>query len=137
MRGGWRRFGLYIVAVLVLIGLVFVATRDESRTAGLVVAQVVFVGGMSYLLTFIVWPRRAAAPRPKAAKNDGARPTPGPARPQPEADPRPVAVIGNRPAGSKPGERVHIPDVPTSRSSRGRRPDRRQPTGDFKWPAQR
>lgn len=132
MRGGWKRFGLYLGVVCALVATVFVATRGEERTMGLVAAQVVFVGGMAYLLTFLVWPRR------QLQKHRAERPTPTPsARQRPEVDRRPVAVIGNRPAGSKPGSQVHIPESPTNRGSRGRRPDRRQSTGEIKWPAQR
>jgi len=138
MRGGWKRFGLYLVVVAALIGLVVVATRGEPRTAALVAAQVLFVAGMSYLLTFIVWPRRV--PRSAAQPSMQNRRPPGPStkkQPRPEVDRRPVAVINPRPAGSKPGSRVHIPESPTERGSRGRRPDRRQPTGEIRWPAQR
>lgn len=135
MRGGWRRFGLYVVAVVALVSLVFVATRGNEQSASLVVAQIAFVGAMAYLLTFLVWPR----PTPQSAAHPSKR---APRRvvvdePRPEMDRRPVAVIENRPAGSDPGSRVHIPEVPTSRGTRGRRPDDRQPTNEMRWPAQR
>ena len=135
MRGGWKRFGLYVLAVSTLIALVFFATRGEPRTIGLVAALVVFVACGAYLITFMVWPRRirvhAAPPLEAPAEPRVAGP------PRAEPDRRPVAVIGDRPAGSKPGSRVHIPEAPTNRGNRGRRPDRRQSTGEIKWPVQR
>jgi len=133
MRGGWKRFGLYVAAVISLVAMVFLATRGEPRTIGLVVAQVIFVGGMAYLLTFLVWPRR----RPQERSAEVPNVERAPKRPVADVDRRPVAVIGNRPAGSKPGSEVHYPESPTIRASRGRRPDRRQSTGEIRWPAQR
>jgi len=135
MRGGWSRFGLYVVAVASLIVLVFFATRGEPQTFVVITAQIAFVAVSAYLMTFVVWPRRT----PQSAAHPSKR-APGPtsrAAARPEIDRRPVAVIENRPAGSEPGSRVHLPEVPTSRANRGRRPDDRQPTGEFRWPAQR
>lgn len=138
MRGGWKRLGLYFVTVVALIAVVFVATRNEPTTVGLLAGQLVFIAGISYLLTFLVWPRRV----PQSNAHPSKRPPRSPrteiaGMPRPEFDRRPVAVIANRPAGSEPGSGVHIPEVPTARASRGRRPDRRPTTNEFKWPAQR
>ena len=114
--------------------LVLLATEGEERTTGLVAAQIVFIAGMSYLITFLVWPRKSpisqAHPSLRAAR------TPVPDEPSPRTDQRQVLVIGSRPAGSAPGSRVHIRDTPTSRSTRGRRPGERQPTGELRWPVQ-
>jgi hypothetical protein len=134
MRGGWRRFGLFIAAVVALVVLVSLATQGEERTLGLVLAQLGFISGMSYLVTFLVWPRRTRSPAHPSMR--ATRRTQVPDEPSPDLDPRPVLVIGNRPAGSQPASRVHVPESPTSRSARGRRPDDRQPTGEMRWPAQ-
>ena len=135
MRGGLKRFGLYVAAVAGLVGLVYFAAREEPRSLEIVLAQAIFIAGMSYLMTFLFWPRRV----PHSAAHPSMREERShvPNEPRPEVDRRPVAVIGNRPAGSKPGERVHVAEAPMPRGTRGRRPDDRQPTGDFRWPAQR
>jgi hypothetical protein len=135
MRRGWRRFGLFIASVAAVIAVVLLATNGEQRTTGLVAAQLVFIGGMSYLITFLVWPRRSPVSSAHPSTRAARRPVPDEL--SPAIDERPVLVIGHRPAGSPPGSRVHIRDVPTVRSTRGRKPGERQPTGELRWPAQR
>lgn len=135
MRRGWRRFGLFVMVVGSLVALVVFATQGQEQTAGMVVAQLLFIAGMSYLITFLVWPRRVPVSPSHPSVRAERRPVPD--EPSPENDRRPVLVIGNRPAGSAPGSRVHVRDVPTARTSRGRKPGERQPTGELRWPAQR
>ena len=126
---------LFVAAVAAVITVVMLATKGEQRTAGLVTAQLVFISGMSYLITFLVWPRQSpvssAHPSHRVARG------PVPDEPRLNVDERPVLVIGHRPAGSPPASRVHIRDIPTTRTARGRKPGERQPTGEFRWPAQR
>lgn len=135
MRRGWRRLGLFLLAVAGLISLVAFATNGDEQTASLVAAQLVFIAGMSYLLTFLVWPRRTPVSKAHPSVRSGPRPVPD--EPSPELDPRPVLVIGSRPAGSRPGSRVHLREIPTERGLRGRKPNERQQTGEFRWPVQR
>ena len=135
MRPGWSRFGLFVIAVGGLVAIVILATGREQQTPGLVAAQLLFIAGMAYLITFLVWPRRSSVSAAHPSVRAVRRPVPD--EPSPEMDKRPVLVIGNRPAGSAPGSRVHVRDVPTVRNARGRRPDERQPTGELRWPAQR
>lgn len=135
MRGGWRSFGLFVAAAISLVAVVSLATRDQERATEIVALQAAFIAAMAYLITFVVWPRRV--PRSEAHPSYRKTRTAVPNEPSPELDERPVAVIGNRPAGSKPGSRVHVAEVPTSRGTRGRRPDNRQPSGEIRWPAQR
>lgn len=132
MRGGWKRFGIYIGAVLALIAVAFVATRNEPNTAGLVIAQLVFIGGMSYLLTFLVWPRRVpqSDAHPSKQQPRTSRQTPGP---RPQIDRRPAPVV----SAQVEIDEAHLSESPTARMSRGRRPDRRPATAEIKWPAQR
>lgn len=135
MRGGWSRFGLYVAVVATLVVVVLFATSGAERGAGEVLAQLLFIGAMAYLLTFLVWPRRTGLSRRHPAMappsaTDSARST----RPTPDVDERPVLVIGPRPAGSRPGAEIHIRDTPVERPSRGRRPSERQVTGEMRWP---
>ncbi len=134
MRGGWSRFWLYMTVVVGLVVVVVLTTSGSERNAGEVIAQVVFIGAMAYLTTFVVWPRRTALPSTVAAKvnQDSAEPVVEPRKPQPDA--RPVMVIGSRPAGSQPGAHVHVRETPTARNARGRRPSPRQSTGEMRWP---
>ncbi len=134
MRRGWRRLGLFVLAVAALVAVVVFATTKEEATPQLVAAEVLFIAGMAYLITFLVWPRRAPISRSHPSVNAVARPVPD--ERIPESDKRPVLVIGNRPAGSLPGSRVHVRDLPTARGSRGRKPGERQHTGELRWPAQ-
>lgn len=126
---------MFVVTVCGLVALVVLATNGEERTTGLIAAQMLFIAGMAYLITFLVWPRRAPVSSAHPSVRAVRRPVPD--EPSPETDKRPVLVIGNRPAGSAPGSRVHMRDVPTVRSTRGRKPGERQPTGELRWPAQR
>ena len=135
MRRGWRRLGLFVLAVAGLVAVVILATSNEEPTPGLIVAEVLFIAGMSYLMTFLVWPRRLRVLASHPSVNAVRRPVPQ--EPSPESDKRPVLVIGNRPAGSPPASRVHVRDLPTARGTRGRKPNERQPTGELRWPAQR
>lgn len=130
MRIGWRQFGLYLLVVAGLITVVIVATSGGARSTVEVLALVAFIGAMSYFVTFAIWPRRnRVSPRHPSRRN---RP------PMPETaddhDARPVMVIGARPAGSRPGSRVHSKEAPTVRTSRGRRPGERQSTNELRWP---
>lgn len=143
MQGKWKRFGAFIAAVVAIIGAITFGTRGQSLSTAEVIALVALVGVLAYLLTFAVWPRKlrsstrhAAAGQPEmAARNPGLERHPRVERPV--VDERPVAVIQPRPAGSRPGSRVHIPESPLERNPRGRRRDSRQPDRDFQWPAQR
>lgn len=135
MRGGWGRFGLFTLAVAGLVSVVVLATSGEAQTAPLVAVQVVFIAAMAYLITFLVWPRRPPISVDHPSVRAVRRPIPD--EPSPQSDERPVLVIGNRPAGSAPGSRIHIREAPTVRGSRGRKPSERQPTGEFRWPVQR
>ena len=75
MRSVWKRLAVFFVAVAVLLVLVLLATRNEDRTTGLVAMQALFIAVVSYLITFVVWPRKplnsgaaAAAPGPRAKR---------------------------------------------------------------------
>lgn len=135
MRRGWGRLGLFVLAVAGLVAVVTLATSAEETTAWVIAAEVLFIAGMSYLITFLVWPRRSPVSPAHPSVNGVRRPVPD--EQSPETDKRPVLVIGNRPAGSAPGSRVHMRDLPTARATRGRKPGERQPTGELRWPAQR
>jgi len=134
MRGGWSRFGLYIVAVAALIAVVLTATTGAERSVGEVLAQVLFIGAVAYLLTFIAWPRRTPLSSNHPSMS-GAKKAPASKDARPQPDKRPVVVIGPRPAGSRPGAEIHAIDDASERPSRGRRPSERQSTGEMRWPA--
>ncbi len=134
MRGGWSRFWLYMAVVAALVVVVVLATSGVQRSAGEVIAQVVFIGGMAYLITFVVWPRRTVSPAHPAVRAKDMKKQRKAEAKKPQPDARPVVVIGSRPAGSKPGAHVHARETPTARSSRGRRPSPRQATGEMRWP---
>ena len=135
MRRGWRRLGLFVLAVAGLVAIVMYATYDEEPTSQLILAEILFIAGVAYLLTFLVWPRRAPVSASHPSVNGVRRPVPD--ERALETDKRPVLVIGNRPAGSPPASRVHVRDLPTARGPRGRKPGERQPTSELRWPAQR
>ena len=141
MKGKWKRFGVFVLAATALIGAVVVTAREGSQgTLGLV-ARVWLVGVMAYLITFVVWPRRTevvveakspgSVPGPKSNNSSKSRAQ------RPQGDLRPVVVIQPRPAGSRPGSRLHMAENPTPRNSRGRPINDRQSNRDFRWPAQR
>lgn len=133
MRSAWKRLALFFLIVIVLVALVVLATRTEPRSTLLLAGQIGFLAVASYLLTFVVWPRRT--PVSEAHPSHG-RPSAVPEEPGLAEDGRPVLVIGDRPAGSRPGSSVHWRDTPTMRASRGRRPGPR-PKDDIRWPAGR
>ncbi|MGI9606554.1 MAG: hypothetical protein ACR2P0_10490 [Acidimicrobiales bacterium] len=133
MRSGWKGLGVFALSVVGIVALVLVATRHEPRTSMLLLTQVGFIALMSYLVTFLVWPRKVMIPRSHPSRH-----TPPGDVPKERAlgpDPRPVLVIGDRPAGSRPGSSVHVRDTPTVRGARGRRPDPRS-RPEIRWPAQ-
>lgn len=136
MRGGWSRFGLYIAVVVLLVVIVVIATAGGGGGIEVIAAQLFFIGAMSYLLTFIIWPRRSRL----SGRSDADRQTPQDAPPTsakatPEPDQRPVMRIGPRKPGSHPAAEVHALDRLAERPSRGRRPTERQSTGEMRWPA--
>jgi len=136
MRGGWRRFGLYIATVASLVAIITIATRGDGGGFNTVVAQLLFIGAIAYLLTFVVWPRRTRlSSQHPAIANGGEVPRPGPRLETPEPDQRPVMRIEPRPPGSHPASEVHARDRLAERPSRGRRPTQRQSTGEMRWPA--
>ncbi len=132
MRSGWKRFGAFGASVIALIAFVALATRDETRSAGLLAAQIGFIALVSYLVTFLVWPRKTHVS--PAHPSRSAQPGPVPDEATPDPDVRPVLVIGDRPAGSRPGSRVHLRDSPTTRAARGRRPGPRGRAEEIRWP---
>ena len=137
MQGKWKRFGAFLLAVVAIVAAITLGTRGQSLSTGEVIARVALVGVLSYLLTFLFWPRRSRrSVGQRAVPQSSARPG-TPRADRPVVDERPVAVIQPRPAGSRPGSRVHIPETPTERNPRGRRRDTRQAGRDFQWPAQR
>ena len=129
MRTGWKRFGAFVVVVVALVALVELATRNEPRSASLLAIEIGFIAAMAYLVTFLVWPRRVP-------QVHGRRPGVAVRTRAPRPDARPVVVIGDRPAGSKPGSSLHLRDTPTTRAVRGRRPGPR-PQAEIRWPAKR
>ena len=133
MRSAWKRLALFFLIVIALVALVIVATRSEPRSTALLLGQVGFLAVASYLLTFLVWPRRS---RVSDAHPSHGRPSAVPEEPAMVDDNRPVLVIGDRPAGSRPGSSVHWRDTPTMRAARGRRPGPR-PNSEIRWPAGR
>ena len=135
MRSGWRRFGAFGVAVAGTIVLVVYTTRDEPQSTELLLTQIGFIAAVAYLVTFLVWPRRVHVSSAHPSRRRVAPAVP----PEPamrDRDPRPVLVIGDRPAGSRPGSRVHVRDTPTLRAARGRRPGPRS-QATIRWPIQR
>lgn len=137
MRSGWTRFGAFLGTVGALVALVVVATRDEQQTVALLIAEVLLIGGLAYMLTFLFWPRNRARHPSAAHPSHRVRSRPVPEEPRLRTrDPRPVLVIGDRPAGSRPASEVHERDALTLRNARGRRPGPRAQS-EFRWPAQR
>lgn len=157
MNAKWGRFGAFIVAAILIVTAVILGTENTTRSWIQVVFQAAIIAVAVYATTFVVWPRRffgrtrvSVAPehpvdgRDEAGQvqpdEEQAEVDPGEARSRPDAplpDERPVAVIEPRPAGSKPGSRVHIPESPTVRNPRGRPIGGHEPSRDFRWPAQR
>ena len=136
MRGGWRHFGLYIAVVALLVVIVSFASRGDGGGLSVVAAQLLLIGTLAYLLTFIVWPRRNRQSTQPTALVDVDQGTDKGARvPTPESDQRPVMFIGPRDPGSRPASEVHAQDRLAERPSRGRRPTQRQSTGEMRWPA--
>lgn len=160
MHGKWGRFGAFIAAAILIVAAVVLGTENTTRGWTQILVQSAIIAVGVYATTFIVWPRSffrrtptQVAP-PKAlteavAESDLLDEDPAkvvaeaetdkfePRRGTPERDERPVAVIEPRPAGSKPGSRVHIPESPTVRNPRGRPVGGHEPSRDFRWPAQR
>lgn len=135
MRTGWKRWVAFLGVVATLVAFVTFATWNETQSTGLLVTEVAFIAVVSYLVTFLIWPRqqRLSAAHPSRSPEPAAVPE------EPtfyDHDPRPVLVIGDRPAGSRPATRVHIRDTPTLRGGRGRRPGPRSGR-DIQWPATR
>lgn len=130
--GKWKRFGVFTIAAIALVAAVALSTRGVERGVSDALLGVVLVGALTYLVTFVVWPRKDALQR---SDQQRVRAVKRPVQPRP--DRRPVAVIEPRPAGSRPASRVHLPESPTARNSRGRRLDGRQSGRDFQWPAPR
>ena len=144
MRGGWRRFGLYITVVAVLVAIVLIATRGSGGGFGLAAAQVFFVGVLAYLLTFFIWPRRTklSSQHRIIAESvdlvvDDPTTEPKMARREPAAPERPVRKVGPVPPvkNPRPAADSHARETPVQRSARGRRPSERQATGEMRWPA--
>ena len=161
MNAKWGRFGAFIVAAILIVAAVVLGTESTTRSWGQVLIQSAIIAVGVYATTFIVWPRSffRRSIQPKVAQTTPAEnvededqdaltedelakldeveadDTGHPNTPVP--DERPVAVIQPRPAGSKPGSRVHIPESPTVRNPRGRPVGGHEPSRDFRWPAQR
>lgn len=135
MRTGWKRWGAFLGIVALLVAFVTVATWNETQSSALLLTEVAFIAVVSYLITFLIWPRQLRVSRAHPSRSPA--PPAVPAEPALyDHDPRPVLVIGDRPAGSKPGTRVHLRDTPTLRGGRGRRPGPRS-RRDIQWPASR
>ncbi len=136
MRSGWLRWAAFFAAIGALVAFVTVATWNEPQSTELLVTEAAFIGVVAYLVTHLIWPRSHRGP---ASTHPSRRQEPSPVPIEPglaDHDPRPVLVIGDRPAGSRPGSRVHVRDTPTMRATRGRRPGPRSQR-QFQWPAQR
>lgn len=136
MRRGWSRFGLYVIVVVVLVVVVLATTTGTERSVGEVVAQLVFIGGTSYLLTFIVWPRRTRLSRRHHTQVDSsklieARRTKQAPKPDQPSTPGPAVSQARAAAGAE----VHAREASVEKRSRGRRPSERQSTGEMRWPA--
>ncbi len=132
MRTGLKRWVGFLAVVSTLVAFVTLATWNEAQSTELLITEVAFIGVVSYLVTFLIWPRqhRSSPAHPSRSAQPAAVP------PEPallDHDPRPVLVIGDRPAGSRPGSRVHLRDSPTMRSTRGRRPGPRSHR-QIQWP---
>ncbi len=150
MNGKWGRFGAFIVAAALIVAAVVLGTGGGTRTWTQFFIQVTIIAVGVYATTFVVWPRsmfrrssRSVARQRQRVPVDVVRGSdldegPSPLRIKaPQPDDRPVAIIKPRPAGSQPGSRVHIPESPTVRNPRGRPVGGREPSKDFRWPAQR
>lgn len=134
MRSGWVRLGTYVGMVIAVVAVVFVASRNEPRSASLLIGQIGAIGAVAWMLTFLVWPRRRPVSDAHPSRSSR-RPGPVPEE-APTSDDRPVVVIGHRAVGSPPASEVHLREQPTVRSSRGRRPGPRR-QGEIRWPAAR
>ena len=133
MRSGWSRFGLYVIVVVALVVVVLTATTGAERSLGEAAAQLGFIAAMSYLLTFIVWPRRTRLSRQhhtQGASSQRAEP------PRTKQAPRPDQRSAT-PGPKAPDARaeVHAREASVEKRSRGRRPSERQSTGEMRWPA--
>lgn len=135
MRTGWKRWVAFLGTVSLLVAFVTLATWNETQSTALLVTEVAFIAVVSYLMTFLIWPRQLRHSRAHPSRSEAPSAVPA-ERALYDHDPRPVLVIGDRPAGSKPGTRVHLRDTPTLRSGRGRRPGPRS-RRDIEWPANR
>ncbi|NNC81306.1 MAG: hypothetical protein HKN94_14280 [Acidimicrobiales bacterium] len=133
MRRG-RNLAVFVIVACGVVAIVAIAARNEIRTTELLLAQVASIAVMVYLVTYLVWPR--STPISRDHPSHGSRRPPRAEPAMTRRDRRPVYVIGERPAGSRPGSQVHRRDAPTVRGSRGRRPGPR-PTTDIRWPASR
>jgi len=130
------RWAAFFAAVGALVTFVTMATWNEPQSTELLVTEAAFIGVVAYLVTHLIWPRHHRG-SPSTHPSRRQAPSPVPAEPSlADHDPRPVFVIGERPAGSRPGSHVHVRDTPTVRSTRGRRPGPRTQR-QFEWPAQR
>lgn len=129
-----RNFAVFAAVAGAVVAFVTIATRNEIRTTELLIAQIVCIAVMVYLVTYLVWPR--STPISKDHPSHGSSRVVRAEPPLRRKDTRPVYVIGDRPAGSRPGSQVHRRDSPTVRGARGRRPGPRR-AGNIRWPASR
>ena len=135
MRGGWRRFGLYIAAVAVLVVVVIAASGSDSGGFAVIAAQLFLIGTLAYLFTFVAWPRRARRGSQHRVSDEIETPEElrSPAGPKPEK--RPKTTPDRLPAPLRAKAEGHVPERLAERPSRGRRPTERQSTGEMRWPA--
>ena len=142
MRGGWSRFGIYILITVAAVAAVLLVTRQLESNPATVFAQFAVIGLIAFGATFVIWPRRTSRNATKTPQQGSEAPTasqkpptaPG-QKPGPTRSPENSAESASETAGTRPGPRTHSSENPASRGSRGRRPeDRPQDTG-IHWPA--